>query len=629
MLDHLLTFPAFALIRVRDADTVTLVGGTRTDLETLSEVPLTAGVERAWDQLVLVPYAQVRERGFEAHQDGTPLSAIAIEHEEHIPVAELLDLLPDAPIEFADLGGFDTSDTDYAAMVKRIIDDEIGQGEGANLVVGRNYRAQVADWDHDRALTVFRRLLERERGAFWTFCIFTGDRYLIGASPERHVSVEAGQVRMNPISGTFGLRGLETTADRKREFLKFLSDEKEIYELFMVVDEELKMMCDICHEGGLVLGPYLKPMTHLVHTEYLLAGRTDRDVREVLRDSMFAATVTGSPVENACRLIKKYEQEGRGYYAAVAALIGRDDDGAPTADAPILIRTADIDLDGNVKITAGATLVRDSDADHETSETWAKASGILSAFGLVESAPNPVEGFDAFTREDDVLIALGSRNQRLSQFWLTDQSGVPPVAELMGKRVIVVDGEDDFVNMLSHIFGVLGMTTDIVRHDAPELPKILADGDLDGYDLVVVGPGPGDPREVDDPKMAVLHRIVAGLLESKQPFLSVCLGHQVLSHQIGLDLVFKDIVFQGTQSRLPLLGRPETVGFYNTFVARVPASGLPDGVTVETDPESGDIHLVAGPHYRGVQFHAESILTQNGFTIIRELVKDLIPTALL
>ena len=63
----------------------------------------------------------------------------------------------------------------------------------------------------------------------------------------------------------------------------------------MVVDEELKMMCDICNEGGQVLGPFLKPMTHLVHTEYLLAGRTRSDVRDVLRDTMFAATVTGAP----------------------------------------------------------------------------------------------------------------------------------------------------------------------------------------------------------------------------------------------------------------------------------------------------------------------------------------------
>ncbi|MET0820590.1 MAG: aminodeoxychorismate/anthranilate synthase component II, partial [Aeromicrobium sp.] len=191
----------------------------------------------------------------------------------------------------------------------------------------------------------------------------------------------------------------------------------------------------------------------------------------------------------------------------------------------------------------------------------------------------------------------------------------------VGKRVVVVDGEDDFVNMLSHVFGVLGMTTDIVRHDAPALQQPDA---LDGYDLVVVGPGPGDPRDVDDPKMATLHGVVRGLLDAERPFLAVCLGHQTLSHQIGLDLVFKDIVFQGTQSRLTVLDRPETVGFYNTFVARVPASGLPDGVTVETDPATGDVHLVAGPHYRGVQFHAESILTQNGFGILRDLVTDLI-----
>ena len=146
----------------------------------------------------------------------------------------------------------------------------------------------------------------------------------------------------------------------------------------MVVDEELKMMCDICHEGGQVLGPFLKPMTHLIHTEYLLAGRTARDVREVLRDTMYAATVTGSPVENACRLIKQYEAEGRGYYGAALALFGRDPDGEPVVDSPIVIRTADVDLEGRLKVTAGATLVRDSDAAYEVAETHAKAGGILS-----------------------------------------------------------------------------------------------------------------------------------------------------------------------------------------------------------------------------------------------------------
>ena len=226
--------------------------------------------------------------------------------------------------------------------------------------------------------------MERERGAYWTFCFFTGERFLIGASPERHVSVRSGDVRMNPISGTFRVAGHGD--DLKERLLEFLADEKEVFELFMVVDEELKMMCDICHEGGQVLGPFLKPMTHLIHTEYLLAGRSDRDHREILRDTMYAATVTGAPVENACRLIADYEPEGRGYYGAALALFGRSPDGTPTMDSPILIRTADVSPAGELKVTAGATLVRDSDAAYEVAETRAKAGGILSAFGLAPAA---------------------------------------------------------------------------------------------------------------------------------------------------------------------------------------------------------------------------------------------------
>ncbi len=631
LVTELLEQPAFALIRVRESDTVTLLGGEHLDVEQLADVPLVAGEPTGgptWDHLVLVPFRQARERGFRAHDDGTPLRVVSADVVHEVPLEELLPTLPDGGVTLADRGGFETSDADYAQMVRTIIDDEIGRGEGANLVVGRNYRAVVADWGHDAALAVFRRLLERERGAFWTFCIFTGDRYLIGASPERHVSVDAGQVRMNPISGTFRTRGHDTHAARTAALVDFLRDEKEIYELFMVVDEELKMMCDICHEGGLVLGPYLKPMSHLVHTEYLLAGRTDRDVRAVLRDSMFAATVTGSPVENACRLIEQYEAHGRGYYASVAALVGRDADGNQRADAPILIRTADVDLDGNLKVTAGATLVRDSDPDYETAETWAKASGVLSAFGLVDApapAATPAEALelDAFTREDDVLIALAERNERLSRFWLTDQSGAAPEPSLRGKRVVVVDHEDDFVNMLSHVLGVLGMTTDVVRHDVYR-SWVEGGRSLDEYDLVVVGPGPGDPRDADDAKIAVADEVVAGLLASEQPFLAVCLGHQVLCRALGLDVGFKDIVFQGTQARLPVLGRAETVGFYNTFVGRVGAAGLPDGVRVEREEATGDVHLVAGPHFRGIQFHAESILTQNGFGIVRDLVLELL-----
>jgi phenazine biosynthesis protein phzE len=593
-------------------------------VESLMDVELATGVPETnhiADTLLAIPFRQVRERGFEAHDDGTPLVVVDVESEREFTVAEIVNAIDDIEVTFSDRGGFETDDDEYAKLVESVITDEIGQGEGANLVIGRHYRATIEDWDADKALAVFRRLLERERGAYWTFVFFTGDRYLIGASPERHVTVHGGDVRMNPISGTFRLGD---GTDLKPRLMDFLHDEKEIYELFMVVDEELKMMCDICTEGGQVLGPFLKPMSRLIHTEYLLAGRTSRDPRAVLRDSMYAATVTGSPVENACRLIKQYESEGRGYYGAALAILGRDNDGEPVVDSPIVIRTADVGVDGRLTVTAGATLVRDSDAAYEVAETHAKAGGILSAFGLVPPAPTPTGSHMTvaeLVNDEDVLLALNARNRRLSGFWLTDQAGTPPDPRLRGKHVGDVDGEDDFVNMLRHVLGVLGLTSEVIRHD--DYASATHDPVLDAADLVIVGPGPGDPRDDADPKMQVMRAVVDRLLAREQPFLAVCLGHQALCQRLGLELGFKDIVFQGTQSPVEIDGRTERVGFYNTFVGRA-TGALPPGVEIAADPETGDIHLLKGPHYRGIQFHAESILTQHGYDLVHDLVRDLV-----
>ncbi|WP_017933356.1 phenazine-specific anthranilate synthase component I [Nocardioides sp. Iso805N] len=625
---------AWAIIRrstrAGDRDTVGIIGGTRWEADSILDVPLETGTPNdghVADRLVAVPFRQVAERGFEAHDDGTPLVVVDIAEEHEFSVAEVIAAIDEQPVEFTDRGGFETTDEEYEKIVRGIIEDEIGQGEGANLVIGRHYRATVADWDTAKALAVFRRLLERERGAYWTYVFFTGDRYLIGASPERHVSVRGGDVRMNPISGTFRLPArAQAAGELKPQLLDFLRDEKEIYELFMVVDEELKMMCDICTEGGQVLGPFLKPMSRLIHTEYLLAGRSTRDPREILRDTMYAATVTGSPVENACRLIKAYEPEGRGYYGAALAILGRDDAGEPVVDSPIVIRTADVSLDGRLKVSAGATLVRDSDPAYEVAETHAKAGGILGAFGLVAPAPASTVNVAELVVDEDVLIELNARNRRLSSFWLADQRGSAPDPRLRDKHVVILDGEDDFVNMLRHILGVLGMTSAVVRHED------YRPGAFDGADLVIVGPGPGDPRDDADPKMAQLRAAVDELLAAKKPFLAVCLGHQALCHRLGIGLHYKDIVFQGTQSPVRLAGRTERVGFYNTFVGRVPSTGsgragdaeLPEGVSVDADPETGDIHAISGPHYRGIQFHAESILTERGYDILHDLVSGLL-----
>ena len=635
-------YPAWALIRrstrIGAKDTIGALGGQPWEATSLLDIPLETGIPavgKTVDRLVAVPFRQIAERGFEVHDDATPLTVVDVEFEAELSVADVIKALPDEEAEIADQGGFDISDTEYEKIVNTIINDEVGQGEGANLVIGRTYRAVIGDWSPMTALSVYRRLLEREHGAYWTFLFFTGERYLIGASPERHVSIAQGQLRMNPISGTFRLPPIKAedaegvVAELKPKLLEFLADPKEIFELYMVVDEELKMMCDICSSGGQVLGPFLKPMSRLIHTEYLLAGNTERDPREILRDTMFAATVTGSPVENAARLVKKYETQGRGYYGAALAIIGRDAKGQPTVDSPIVIRTADVSLTGELKVSVGATLVRDSSPASEVAETHAKAAGILSAFGLIPATPpKPMRGITDLVTNEDVLLELNMRNRRLSPFWLSDQSGnLHPDPRLTGKTAVILDGGDDFAKMIRHLLRVFGMEATLIPH-ADYQPGCLTD-----YDLVVLGPGPGDPRDLGDRKIANLANAVDDLRANPDArFLAVCLGHQVLCLQLGLDLQYKDIVFQGTQSPVQLRVRehrgwgPDTelVGFYNTFVARVGDNDWPAGVSIDADPDTGDINAIYGPNFSGIQFHAESILTEHGYGILHDLISNLL-----
>src|SRR6187200_1591641 len=129
---------AWAIIRrstrAGDRDTVGLVGGKRRVLESLLDVPLESGPPdegHIADRLLAVPFRQVRERGFEAHDDGTPLVVVDVESEREFSVAEVVEAIDDVDVTFADRGGFDIDDDEYAKLVEGVIADEIGQGEGA------------------------------------------------------------------------------------------------------------------------------------------------------------------------------------------------------------------------------------------------------------------------------------------------------------------------------------------------------------------------------------------------------------------------------------------------------------------------------------------------------------------
>ena len=613
--------PAFALLHRPESTgehRLDLLVGDVTTVDRLADLPLPelTGGPQVHDVLAVVPYRQIAERGFAHHDDGAPLLALTVRAQGTVTRQELEDRVGDVDVTL--IGGrFDIDDDAYAALVGRILADEIGRGEGSNFVIKRSFTAQIDGWSTGTALAIFRRLLAQELGAYWTFVVHTGTRTFIGATPERHVSVQDGSVVMNPISGTYRYG---TAGPSVPEALRFLSDHKEADELYMVVDEELKMMARVCAEGGRVVGPYLKEMARLAHTEYFIEGRSDRDVRDIIRETMFAPTVTGSPLESAFRVISRYEPTGRGYYGGIMALIGRNA-GRRTLDSAILIRTVDVDPAGRLDLGVGATLVRHSDARSEVEETRTKAAAMLATLGVDTANHRPgAHTPGRLGAHLDVRLALADRNVTLSRFWLEARGVGAAVPELVGRRVLVVDAEDMFTAMLAQLLCSLGPTVDIRGFGG--------DWETGGYDVVVVGPGPGDPRDLGDPKMAALWKGTRRLLEERVPFLSVCLGHQVLAHLLGFELARRDVPNQGVQREVDFFGRGLRVGFYNTFEARCAhdevASPVAGGaVRVSRDRGTGEVYGLRGPAFRSVQFHPESVLTQEGPRILAELLMSL------
>ncbi|GAB2611329.1 phenazine biosynthesis protein PhzE [Streptomyces capparidis] len=606
---------AFALLHRPESGTpgtVDVLIGEVTCPGALADLPLDEGgpATPRHDLLAVVPYRQLAERGFPAPDDGTPLVAMTVTGQETVPVHDLVDRVPRVPTLLTGRR-FERDDDRYAETVQRIVADEIGTGEGANFVIKRSFLAEIGDYSPRHALHFFRNLLAQEQGAYWTFLIHTGQRTLVGATPERHVSLHGGRAVMNPISGTYRYPPGGPTL---RGITEFLADRKETDELYMVLDEELKMMARICDGGGRVLGPRLKEMARLAHTEYLIEGRTGRDVREILHETMFAATVTGSPLESAARVISRYEPEGRGYYSGVAALVGRDDRGERVLDSAILIRTADIDPGGRVRIDVGATLVRHSDPRSETAETRAKASGLL---GALQDDTGP-----RFADHPEVVTALRNRNVDLAQFWLRPAAerraaGVPGLA---GAKALVIDAEDSFTAMMAHQLSAIGLEVVVRRFDAAHA--------FDGYDLVVLGPGPGDPQAEGDPKIASLRAAVGTLLAERRPFVAVCLSHQVLSARLGLPITRREVPNQGVRREIDLFGARERVGFYNTYAARagedkldLPGIGTVD---VSRDPDSREVHALRGPRFASTQFHAESVLTVDGPRLMSEMIQGVL-----
>ncbi|MEU3186080.1 chorismate-binding protein [Streptomyces sp. NPDC006923] len=624
--------PPFALLRRVRADTgrpgpVELFLGEMVTVDTVDEIPA-AGTGPGPRALALLPFRQLAERGIECHDDGTPLRVLRITESHTLDRSRPLAALPALTVTM-DGAGFETDDARYAGIVRDMIAGDVAEG-GLSCLIRRDFTARLRDFRPALALELFRRLLTAETGAYWTFVVHTGGpegRTLVGATPQGHVRIEDAHVTMDPMCGThrYPPEGPDVT-----ELLSFLDDRKESDELAMTVDAELALLSGVAGPGVRVDGPHLRPMAHLVHSTCRISGPTGLTARRVLARAMFASTAVGSPYADACRVIRRREPGGRGYYGGALALIGRDASGREELDSAAVIRTLDIDHRGGLRLSVGATVGPDSSPADETAETHTKAAGLLGALGADGPRPAPAAppdraGLAAVLRDGRVARKLAERRGELSPFWADparpDERGRWPGEE----PVTVIDTGGDDTAALAYFLRGLGADTVVRRYDKPGLATVLTER----QGPVVLASGPGRPDDLTDRRIRALHDLAAALAAPADdgcgPLAGIGLGFQLLVGALGLAAVAGRREKPVIRRRVTVFDRTVTAAFRNGFAVRASretsAAAGRRRVSLWTEPGSGEIVALRGPGVGGFQFRPESVLTRDGAWLLRTLLR--------
>ncbi len=185
-------------------------------------------------------------------------------------------------------------------------------------------------------------------------------------------------------------------------------------------------------------------------------------------------------------------------------------------------------------------------------------------------------------------------------------------------RTLVLDNYDSFTYNLVQYLGELGAAVEVVRNDHATVDELL----LRGYDRVIVSPGPCTPNEA-----GISLEAVRRFPQARIPTLGVCLGHQALVQAWGGSVIQHQPVHGKTtaiehdgMTIFRGLPAPLEVGRYHSLVA---AAELPD--VLERSAFGGDV-VMAVRHRElpaeGVQFHPESVLTEQGRELLRNFLEQ-------
>lgn len=184
-------------------------------------------------------------------------------------------------------------------------------------------------------------------------------------------------------------------------------------------------------------------------------------------------------------------------------------------------------------------------------------------------------------------------------------------------NVLLIDNYDSFTYNLQHYLEGLGANVQTFFND--QIPF----NQIDFFDKVVLSPGPGLPAEAGDLMLFIRE------FYQKVPILGVCLGFQAIIESLGGEIYNQNQVKHGLSEQCFLVSKsrllhqlpsPFQVGLYHSWAAQ--KEHFPKELIVTSESENGIIMSFEHEVYPicGVQFHPESIMTENGLEIIKNFL---------
>ncbi len=191
--------------------------------------------------------------------------------------------------------------------------------------------------------------------------------------------------------------------------------------------------------------------------------------------------------------------------------------------------------------------------------------------------------------------------------------------------ILMIDNYDSFTFNVVQYLGELGANVQVHRNDEITIEQIEA---LQP-ERIVISPGPCTPNEAGISMAVISH------FAGKLPLLGICLGHQSIGQVFGGQIVRARAVMHGKVSPIyhsytgvfKGLNNPLTATRYHSLV--IDRDTLPEclEITAWTQHEDGSMDEIMGVRHRelpieGVQFHPESILTEQGHELLANFLKE-------